>query len=347
MIYYDHGLSKDFTSYNQYYDGGQDEDAVIYLALANALIHSINPKAITIAEEMSGMPGIAAPVDKMGYGFDYRMAMGVPDYWIKLVKEIPDEQWSTGRLFFELRQRRPEEKVISYSESHDQALVGDKTLLFRMVDAEMYTGMAKSVVSLVIDRGIALHKMIRLITFGTSGGGYLNFMGNEFGHPEWIDFPREGNNWSYKYARRQWSLADNKELRFHLLADFDRAMLSLQTKSGVLDDLHITQVAANEHDKIIAFTRGDLLFVFNFHPSVSYSDYGLEVKGRYEIVVDTDDTLFGGFGRIDKSIIYAATKPEGNFSLNAPFWLHLYLPARVGLVLKKLPVRNIRDLPVR
>ena len=181
------------------------------------------------------MPGIAAPVDKMGYGFDYRMAMGVPDYWIKLVKEVPDEEWSVGRLFFELKQRRAEEKVISYSESHDQALVGDKTLLFRMLDAQMYTGMAKSAVSLVVDRGMALHKMIRLITFGTSGGGYLNFMGNEFGHPEWIDFPREGNNWSFKHARRQWSLTENRELRFHLLSDFDREMLSLQVVNGVLN----------------------------------------------------------------------------------------------------------------
>jgi 1,4-alpha-glucan branching enzyme len=347
MIYYDHGLNRDFTSYNEYYDGGQDEDGITYLALANRLIHSINPDALTIAEEMSGMPGIAAPVDKMGYGFDYRMAMGVPDYWIKLVKEIPDEEWSVGRLFFELKQRRAEEKVISYSESHDQALVGDKTLLFRMLDAQMYTGMAKSAVSLVVDRGMALHKMIRLITFGTSGGGYLNFMGNEFGHPEWIDFPREGNNWSYRHARRQWSLTEKRELRFHLLSDFDREMLRLQTVNGVLNSVDFTEIAVNETDKIIAFLRGDLLFVFNFHPSVSYSGYGLAVKGRYKILLDTDDKEFGGFGRIDKSIIYTAMQPEGNISLNAPFWLHLYLPARVGMVLKKLPIRNIRDLPVR
>jgi 1,4-alpha-glucan branching enzyme len=346
MIYYDHGLNRDFTSYSQYFDGGQDEDAITYLAMANLLIHSINPNAITIAEEMSGMPGIAAPVEKMGYGFDYRMAMGVPDYWIKLVKEVPDEQWSAGRLFHELKQRRPEEKVIGYSESHDQALVGDKTLLFRMLEAEMYTGMAKSNVSVVVDRGMALHKMIRLITFGTAGGGYLNFMGNEFGHPEWIDFPREGNNWSYRYARRQWSLTENNQLRFHLLADFDKTMIALQTKMKVLDNVNIEQVAANESDKIIAFTRGNLLFVFNFHPSVSYTDYGLKIRGKFEIILDSDDTLFGGFGRIDKSIIYTASQPEGNISLNTPFWLHLYLPARVGLVLKKLPVRKIMDLPV-
>ena len=190
---------------------------------------------MTIAEEMSGMPGIAADTEKKGYGFDYRLSMGVPDYWIKLIKETFDEDWDMGKLMHELTQHRPEEKIISYCESHDQALVGDKTLIFRMLDAEMYFGMTKEHHSIKIDRGIALHKMIRLITFGTSGGGYLNFMGNEFGHPEWIDFPREGNNWSYKYARRQWNLAENKELKYQYLASFDKSMVNLQNDFRFLD----------------------------------------------------------------------------------------------------------------
>ncbi|MDX9928366.1 MAG: alpha amylase C-terminal domain-containing protein [Bacteroidales bacterium] len=345
MIYFDHGLNRDFLSYSEYYDGGQDEDAITYLALANRLIHEINPLAITVAEEMSGMPGIAAPLDKMGYGFDYRMAMGVPDYWIKLVKDVPDEQWNLGRLFFELKQKRPEEKVISYSESHDQALVGDKTLIFRMIDAEMYTSMARNSQSLVVDRGVALHKMIKLITFGTSGGGYLNFMGNEFGHPEWIDFPREGNNWSFRYARRQWSLRDNHELRYCLLARFDRDMVQLQHKHWVLDNSNIESIMENDHDKVVAFARGDLLFVFNFHPANSYSGYGIRTKGRYEVVLDTDDERFGGFNRIDKSIIYASSAPGGQSSLKMGFWLHLYLPARTGIVLHRLPVKGIHNLP--
>ena len=239
MIYYDHGLEKNFTSYNDYFDGNQDEDALIYLYLANKLIQQIRPGALTIAEEMSGMPGIAAPTERNGYGFSYRLSMGVPDFWIKLVKETMDENWDMGKLMYELTQHRPEEKIISYCESHDQALVGDKTLIFRMIDAEMYNGMSKSYHSLTIDRGIALHKMIRLITFATSGGGYLNFMGNEFGHPEWIDFPREGNNWSFKYARRQWHLADNKDLKYFDLANFDRKMVKLHNDFKILDDLYI------------------------------------------------------------------------------------------------------------
>jgi 1,4-alpha-glucan branching enzyme len=344
MIYFDHGLNRDFVSYSEYYDGGQDEDAIVYLTLANSLVHEINPAALNVAEEMSGMPGIAAAVENMGFGFDYRMAMGVPDYWIKLVKDVPDEEWNTGRLFFELKQKRPEESVISYCESHDQALVGDKTLIFRMIDAEMYTSMSKQTTSLVVDRGMALHKMIRLITFGTAGGGYLTFMGNEFGHPEWIDFPREGNNWSYRYARRQWSLCDDENLRYSQLHRFELEMLAMEKQYRILEKPYIETVADNDTDKVIAFIRGDLLFVFNFHPTRSYTGYGLKTKGRFEVILDTDDTASGGFGRIDKSIVYAATKPEGTEAINAPFWLHLYLPARVGLVLKKLPVRKIMDL---
>lgn len=344
MIYYDHGLNRDFLTYSEYYDGGQDEDAIAYLGMANKLIHEINPEALTIAEEMSGMPGIAAPVEQMGYGFDYRMAMGVPDYWIKLVKDVPDENWNTGRLFFELKQRRPEEKVISYCESHDQALVGDKTLIFRMIDAEMYTGMAIANQSVVVDRGIALHKMIRLITFGTSGGGYLTFMGNEFGHPEWIDFPREGNNWSYKHARRQWSLRKNPGLKYQYLDAFEKEMLALQSKFGFLENPGIETVAENDNDKVIAFSRGNLLFVFNFHPSNSYTDYGIYTKGKYVVELDTDNEIFGGFNRIDRSITYMSQHPGERFPVNAPLLLKLYLPARTGLVFRKIAVKRITDI---
>jgi len=344
MIYYDHGLEKNFTSYNEYFDGNQDEDALVYLFLANKMIHKFNPAALTIAEEMSGMPGLASDTEKMGYGFDYRLSMGVPDFWIKLVKETFDENWDMGKLFHELTQHRPEEKIISYCESHDQALVGDKTLIFRMIDAEMYSGMNKSYHSVVVDRGIALHKMIRLITFSTSGGGYLNFMGNEFGHPEWIDFPREGNNWSFKYARRQWQLAENKDLKYYNLAKFDRKMVNLNNDYKILDDLFVNRIYENNADKVIAYIRGELLFVFNFHPTVSYTDYGIPVMGRFRIVLDTDDPAFGGFNRIDNKRIYLSIKKAERNIINAPLYLYLYLPSRTALVFKKEPVRRATDL---
>ncbi len=344
MIYYDHGLEKNFTSYHEYFDGNQDEDALIYLYLANKLIHNFKPGAITIAEEMSGMPGIAAGTDIKGYGFDFRLSMGVPDFWIKLVKETIDENWDMGKLMHELTQRRPEEKIISYCESHDQALVGDKTLIFRMIDAEMYSGMDKTIHTLTIDRGIALHKMIRLITFSTSGGGYLNFMGNEFGHPEWIDFPREGNNWSYKYARRQWNLAQNKDLKYYSLAEFDRNMVKLQQDFGFLNNLQVNRIYENNSDKVVAFMRGDLLFVLNFHPNLSFTDYGIPVTGRFRIVLDTDDQVFGGYNRIDRTRVYLSIKKGERNIINAPLYLYLYLPARTGLVFKREPVRKATDI---
>ena len=344
MIYYDHGLEKNFTSYNDYFDGNQDEDALIYLYLANKLIHSYKPGALTIAEEMSGMPGIATDTSLKGFGFDYRLSMGVPDFWIKLVKETIDENWDMGKLMYELTQHRPEEKIISYCESHDQAMVGDKTLIFRMIDAEMYSGMAKSVHSFTIDRGIALHKMIRLITFSTSGGGYLNFMGNEFGHPEWIDFPREGNNWSYKYARRQWQLAENKDLKYYNLAKFDKSMVKLHHDFRILDDINVNRIYENNSDKVIAFMRGELLFVFNFHPTVSFTDYGIPVQGKFRIILDTDDTLFGGFDRIDRSTVYLSIRKAERNIINAPLYLYLYLPSRTGLVFKKEAIRKATDI---
>lgn len=344
MIYYNHGLEKNFTSYDDYFDGGQDEDALVYLYLANKMIHAFKPSALSIAEEMSGMPGMAADTAKMGYGFDYRLSMGVPDFWIKLVKDTPDENWDMGHLVHELTQHRPEEKVISYCESHDQALVGDKTLIFRMLDAEMYTGMTRSYHSITLDRGIALHKMIRLLTFGSAGGGYLNFMGNEFGHPEWIDFPREGNNWSYKYARRQWHLVANNDLKYSYLLNFDNAMVRLHKEFRLLDDIFVTRLYENNYDKVLVFMRGEFLFVFNFHASNSFTDYGIPVKGKFRIILDTDDPDFGGFNRVDRTQYYMSAKKAIRPVIDIPYYLYLYLPSRTALVLRREQIKRATDI---
>jgi 1,4-alpha-glucan branching enzyme len=342
MLYYDHGLEKAFTSYDYYFDGGQDGDAITYLSLANELIHEVNPNAFTVAEEMSGMPGLAEPFSKGGIGFDYRLAMGIPDYWIKIIKERGDEAWDVSEIYRELNSRRAQEKTVAYCESHDQALVGDKTIIFRLIDKEMYWFMNKSSQNLIVDRGIALHKMIRLVTFATSGGAYLTFMGNEFGHPEWIDFPREGNGWSYNYARRQWSLMDNNELRYHYLSDFDREMLSLENHRKILDQEWCNLLHENGHDQILAFERGQGLFVFNFNPARSYTDYGIQVSsGRYRIVLDTDDIRFGGFGNIDHNLTYFPQRMGGVSGSN---WLKLYLPSRTAIVLERIPPKSIYEV---
>ena len=338
MLYYSHGLGEAFCNYDDYFNGHQDDDAICYLMLANRLIHQFNPRAITIAEEVSGMPGLAAPFDDGGFGFDYRLAMNIPDYWIKTIKEKKDEDWSMAGIFWEVTNRRKDEKTISYVESHDQALVGDKTVIFRLIDADMYWHFTKDGGNDVTARGIALHKMIRLITASTINGGYLNFMGNEFGHPEWIDFPREGNGWSHKYARRQWSLIDNKQLAYSWLGDFDRALMKLIGSVKDFQKKDVVEYWHNDGDQVLAFGRGDLVFVFNFNPVRSFSDYGFLVpRGSYKTVLDSDSIEFGGYGRVDDNVEH--------FTLTDPLykkvrkeWLKLYLPSRSAMVLKK--VRN-------
>jgi 1,4-alpha-glucan branching enzyme len=340
MLYYDHGLGKAFTQYGDYYDQGIDDEAVTYFYLANKLIHDIDPNSLSVAEEVSGMPGLATPINDGGYGFDYRMAMGVPDFWIKLIKEIADENWDVGQIFYELTSKRLDEKVVSYAESHDQALVGDKTIIFRLIDKEMYFSMRKDQPNLTVDRGMALHKMIRLATATTAGGAYLNFMGNEFGHPEWIDFPREGNNWSYKNARRIWSLTENKELRYHLLADFDRKMMQWIRENHLIEIPEVYRRFDNKADQVLSYQRGDFLMVFNFNPTRSFTDYGIPLEAsKYKILFHTDEERFGGQERIDKNMIYYTRPSKG---LSSQHYLNLYLPARTGIVLKKQAFKRIK-----
>lgn len=340
MLYFDHGLGKAFTQYSDYYDGGVDHEAVSYFYLANKLIHEIDPNSLSIAEEMSGMPGLATPIEDGGYGFDYRMAMGVPDFWIKLIKEVPDDGWDMGQIFYELTSKRMDEKVVSYAESHDQALVGDKTIIFRLIDKEMYFSMRKDQPNLIVDRGMALHKMIRLATVTCAGGAYLNFMGNEFGHPEWIDFPRLGNNWSFKHARRIWSIADDPELRYHLLADFDKEMMQWVRSVGLLNIPEVYRRFDNKEDKILSYQRGDYLMVFNFNPTQSFTDYGIPLEAsKFRILFHSDESRFGGQDRIDKRMTYY-TRPSGG--LTSQHYLNLYLPARTAIVLKKEPFKRVR-----
>ncbi|MCQ2374367.1 MAG: alpha amylase C-terminal domain-containing protein [Salinivirgaceae bacterium] len=338
MIYYNHGLGNNYTSYEQYFDGTQDDDAITYLKLANKLIKEVNPNAISIAEEMSGYPGLAAPIADGGLGFDFRLAMGVPDMWIKILKEQTDDSWDLGHIYHELTSKRDDERVISYAESHDQALVGDKTIAFWLMDKEMYFNMMVDSQNLQIDRGMALHKMIRLLTASTAGGGYLNFMGNEFGHPEWIDFPREGNNWSYQYARRQWSLVDRKDLKYQYLNEFDLAMVHLLRQYNVLGIFPFYAQQVNQQNKVMAFTRGDLLFVFNFNSTESFTNYGVPViPGKYKILMDTDEQRFGGFGRIDHNMLYMTAAGGESKTAN----LNLYLPSRTAIILQRQAIPSV------
>jgi 1,4-alpha-glucan branching enzyme len=332
MLYLNHGLRRVFTTYNDYFDSDVDEDALTYLALANRVIHNVQPDAAIIAEDVSGMPGLAVPQSEGGFGFDYRFAMGVPDYWIRLIKDYKDEDWPIGHLWFELTNRRPDEKTISYAESHDQALVGDQTLIFRLIGEDMYHHMRIDDDNPKVARGIALHKMIRLITLGTAGNGYLNFMGNEFGHPDWIDFPREGNNWSFKHARRQWHLADDVNLKYHLLAQFDRDMIALAKAHHLLETSIPQLLHEDSAKKVIMFKRADLIFAFNFNPLQSFTDYRFEAPpGKYMMILDGDAPKYGGYGRLSPQQTHFTM--VDNTEARSQNVLSLYLPARSAFVL--------------
>ena len=328
MIYHDHGLGKSFTSYDDYFRDNVDKDALTYLRLANETIHAVRPDATTIAEEMSGFPGLGASAKDGGLGFDYRLQMGAPDLWIKTLKEKNDEDWDLGQLAYTLSSHRPEEKVINYAESHDQALVGDKTLIFRLIDKNMYWHMDKIDPDLTVERGVALHKLIRLMTAGLHGGGYLNFMGNEFGHPEWIDFPREGNNWSFKHARRQWNLRDNGFLKYQWLGDFDTALMKVIRQ---IDNSGIQHLTVRQSDYTVSFMHGDFLFVINFSPDKSHSDYAVPAEaGSYKLALSSDDKNFGGQERINHNSRFFTSPTDNSHNLK------VYLPARTGIILQKV-----------
>ena len=324
MLYWDHGLGKDFVGYDNYFNAGVDENAVTYLALAAMLVKELDPDGITIAEDMSGLAGLAAPFEAGGLGFEFRMAMGVADHWIKWLKEKTDDQWSMGEIWWELTNKREDEKTISYAECHDQALVGDKTLIFRLIDKEMYTSMNIDSQSLVVDRGIALHKMIRLVTIATAGDGYLTFMGNEFGHPEWIDFPRAGNGWSYKYARRQWSLCKPDYLRYKYLMNFDSDMIHLFRKENLLA-YKPELIRADEEKKVLIFRRKNYIFALDFNPSESFTGYAVEApEGDWELELDSDEKRYDGFSRLKEGEVH-----------HSDTGITMYLPSRCALVFRR------------
>ncbi len=332
MLYTHHGLGITFDKYEKYFGAKTNKGAMTYLRLANHLIHTIKPDAITIAEDMSGIPGACRKIQEGGLGFDYRLAMGIPDYWVRLLKHSKDEDWSLFEMWNILNDRRAKEPNIAYAESHDQALVGDQTTAFRLMGPEMYHAMHKDTPNLIIDRGIALHKIIRLLTISLGGEAYLNFMGNEFGHPEWIDFPREGNDWSHHYARRQWSLYDNPELKYKWLGDFDKAMIDFVKQKHILDSGNATQLMLDDTLKILVFERGGYVFILNLN--VEESQVGYKVRmlkgGTYHVILNTDNAQFGGHNRVDESVLYTTEK-----SRKLGHYISIYLPNRTLIVLGK------------
>jgi 1,4-alpha-glucan branching enzyme len=328
MLFYDHGLGKAFSSYDDYFSADRvDQDAQTYLILANKLIHSLKSNAITIAEDVSGMPGLGAAIEDGGLGFDFKLAMGIPDFWFKLLKEISDENWNTDEIFTTLTDRRDDEKSIAYVECHDQSIVGGKTVIFELIDAAMYDSMDRNCNNMLVERGVALHKIIRLLTLATAGNGYLNFIGNEFGHPEWVDFPREGNNWSYKYARRQWNLRDNSTLLYSSLGDFDAKIIKSAKKYDILNSFPELRYS-HTSDQVLAFSRERLTFIFNLNSQQSFVEYLIDLpEGEYKLLFNSDEERFGGENRLAINQLYSTTQIDGRHCIQ------LYLPTRTAIAL--------------
>jgi len=334
MMYSHHGIGTGFSGgYHEYFGSNIDMEGIVYLMVANEMLHQLYPGVITIAEDVSGMPALCIALSLGGIGFDYRLAMAIPDLYIKWLKEKEDIDWDMGALSFTLENRRHGEKTIAYAESHDQALVGDKSLLMWLCDAQLYTNMSTlSEETAVISRGLSLHKMIRLITHGLGGEGYLNFEGNEFGHPEWLDFPRAGNDNSFHYARRQFNLVDDQLLRYRFLNDFDSKMQWTEEKYGWLHSDPAYVSLKNETDKVIVFERAGLLWIFNFHPNSSFTDYrvGVEQAGTYRIVINTDAPAFGGHANVKDDSRFFTTPFSWN---NRKNFIQVYIPSRTAMVL--------------
>ena len=215
--------------------------------------------------------------------------------------------------------------------------MGDQTLVFRLMGADMYHHMAVGDDNIRVERGIALHKLIRFITLATAGSGYLNFMGNEFGHPDWIDFPREGNQWYYHYARRQWHLADDTALKYRWLALFDQHMIAFARRFDFFQTPTPDRLMEHTADKVIAFERAGCIFVVNFHPNCSYVDYRIPAPpGKYQLIFDSDARPYGGHGRLATEM-YHFTLSETTDGEKRHF-LSLYLPTRTALLLAPVSI---------
>ncbi|KAF1493852.1 1,4-alpha-glucan-branching enzyme, partial [Eudyptula minor novaehollandiae] len=314
MLYHHHGIGTGFSGdYNEYFGLHVDEDALCYLMLANHMINFLHPECITIAEDVSGMPALCRPIAEGGGGFDYRLAMAIPDKWIQIIKELKDEDWNMGNIVYTLTNRRYEEKYIAYAESHDQALVGDKTLAFRLMDAEMYTNMSVlSPLTPVIDRGIQLHKMIRLITHALGGESYLNFMGNlllyyVLNFNKHLDLLEQAQKRATKMIRGMEHLSSCEErLRELRLFSLEKRRLwgHLIAASQYLKGAYKKEGGKLFSRACCDRTRGNGFKLKEGRFRLDIRKNSLIVIFKYKILLDSDAAEYGGHQRLDHSAEY-------------------------------------------
>ncbi|CED82984.1 1,4-alpha-glucan branching enzyme/starch branching enzyme II [Phaffia rhodozyma] len=291
-------------NYGQYFSSDTDHAGVEYFMLANHIIKTLFPFVTTIAEDTAGFPTLALSTDIGGLGFDYRLTLGPAYHLFHLLKTEPDDaNWSVRDIVASLGNRRLQlgEKTIAFVESHDQCIEGGKTMSQWLFDDEIYTQMSVfQTPTPKVERAMALHKMLRLMVFAFAGEGYMNFMGNEFGHPEWLVFPSVQNGFHTTHCRRQWDLADfSRDLRYRDLARFDREMLEAEER-GQWGSAELGHVWTQDEDsRLVVFTRANHLFIFNWNTKLPAKDDNLPIpepwalEGQYRIELSTTSGVAG------------------------------------------------------
>ncbi|CAL5392773.1 unnamed protein product [Camellia sinensis] len=292
MIYTHNGFASFTGDMEEYCNQYVDKDALIYLILANEILHALHPSIITIAEDATLYPGLSEPTSLGGLGFDYFVNLSASEMWSSLLENVPDSDWSMSKIVSTLvGNRHSADKMLLYAENHNQSISGGRSFAEILFGETMEHASDKRA---LLFRGCSLHKMIRLITFTIGGHAYLNFMGNEFGHPKRVEFPMESNNFSFSLANRRWDLLENgvhSELLY-----FDKDMMNMDENERILSRGLPNIHHVNDTTMVTSYSRGPLLFIFNFHPTTSYENYsvGVEEAGEYQVILNTDEKKYGG-----------------------------------------------------
>ncbi|KAH7682202.1 1,4-alpha-glucan branching enzyme protein [Dioscorea alata] len=267
------------------------------------MLHELHPDIITIAEDATFYPGLCESTTQGGLGFDYYVNLSVTDLWLWLLQDVPDQAWSMSKIVNVLvNSQSSNRRMLVYCENHNQSISGGRSF------AEILFGNNNQNFIGLEDfefRGSSLHKMIRLISFSIGGSAYLNFMGNEFGHPNRVEFPMESNNYSFAFANRKWDLLKDKGLHMGLF-NFDKEMMKLDEKEQILSR----------------------------NPSTVH-----HVDDSKMVILNTDDVSFGGRGVIqsDQNLKKTCSKRTDGYRNS----LELTLPSRSAQVYKLTRILRI------
>ena len=323
ILYNDHGIGHTGFTDNDYLGSNLNQSGLLYLVLLCKLAHELRPDFILIAEDVSGLPGLARPALLGGVGFDYRLQMGLPDFFESVAKDVMDDGISPSRIWHALVSRRFDERHIGYVESHDQAIVGGQSLIFRLLGPKMYTDMHAETQSHDVHLAVAVVNVAKSIVFFLGGEAWMSFIGNEFGHPDWVEFPTPDNDDCFEYAYRKWYLATDSALMYEKMAAFDRDLMHQRKIAVTWDESYMTAPLLDDNRKLSVFHRDRVVLVCNTTTDVSYEDVWVPVpeQGNYRVILSTEEHRYGGYGRVNENMQYATIAVDGNA------YIRLYVPS--------------------